>query len=58
MVKRDPFTMRQWCNLGRIHAEKSKTRSGPASFWVISRKEYERFLREGLLPIARPVPHG
>jgi hypothetical protein len=53
MVKRAPFTVRQWCNEGRIHAEKSMTRSGSCSKWVISHREYERFLREGLLPLQR-----
>ena len=28
MVKRATFTVRQWCNEGRIHAEKSIMRSG------------------------------
>ncbi len=53
MVKRAAFTVRQWCNEGRIHAEKSMTRSGSCSKWVISHEEYERFLREGLLPLHR-----
>jgi len=51
MVKRAPFTVRQWCNEGRIHGEKSMTRSGSCCKWVISHQEYERFLREGLLPL-------
>jgi hypothetical protein len=50
LVKRAPFTVRQWCNEGRIKAEKSMTRSGSCSRWVISHEEYERFQREGLLP--------
>ncbi len=50
LVKRAVFTVRQWCNEGRIHAEKSRTRSGSCSRWVISNEEFERFSREGLLP--------
>ena len=53
MVKRAPFTVRQWCNEGRIHAEKSMTHSGSCCKWVISHQEYERFLRDGLLPLQR-----
>ena len=53
LVKRAPFTVRQWCNEGRIKAEKSMTRSGSCCRWVISHEEYERFLRDGLLPLAR-----
>ena len=53
MVKRASFTVRQWCNEGRIRAEKSMTRSGSCCKWAISHQEYERFVREGLLPLQR-----
>ena len=53
LVKRAPFTVRQWCNEARIHAEKSMTRTGSCAKWVISHEEYERFQREGLLPSRR-----
>lgn len=49
-VDRRPFTVREWCRLGRINASKSMTQSGPALLWVISHEELERFRREGLLP--------
>lgn len=49
LVNRAPFTVRQWCNLGRINAERSRTQSGPSHRWTISQLEYERFQREGLL---------
>jgi hypothetical protein len=55
LVGKVEFTVRQWCNLGRINAEKSMTRSGSATRWVISRDEYERYSREGLLPLQKPV---
>lgn len=57
-VSRRPFTVREWCRLGRIHATKSMTRSGAATLWVISHEELERFRREGLLPIIRSVSRG
>ncbi len=53
LVKRAPFTVRQWCNEGRIRAEKSMTRTGSCCRWTISHEEYERFVREGLLPLIR-----
>jgi hypothetical protein len=49
-VNRRPFTVREWCRLGRINASKSMTQSGPTTQWVISHEELERFRREGLLP--------
>jgi hypothetical protein len=60
IVGRAPFTVREWCRLGRIRAEKSMTQCGPSSAWVISAEELDRFRREGLLPrnggIHRPLP--
>jgi hypothetical protein len=53
MARRSAFTVREWCRLGRIRAEKAMTRSGASSQWRISQTEYERFCREGLLPISR-----
>ena len=57
-VNRRPFTVREWCRLRRIHASKSMTKSGPATLWVISHAELERFRREGLLPLNGKVPRG
>jgi hypothetical protein len=57
-VNRRPFTVREWCRLGRINAGKSLTQSGPATLWVISHEELERFRREGLLPLNSSVPRG
>lgn len=57
-VNRRPFTVREWCRLGRINASKSMTQSGPATLWVISHEELERFRREGLLPLNNSVPRG
>ena len=28
------FTVREWCRLGRVRAEKKKCRRGPASEWI------------------------
>jgi hypothetical protein len=49
-VKRRPYSVREWCRLGRIRASKSLTGAGPAKRWVIAHAELDRFRREGLLP--------
>jgi hypothetical protein len=55
LVGRSCFTCREWCRLGRIHAEKSMTQTGSATAWTISHDEYLRFQREGLLPRPRTM---
>ena len=44
------FTVREWCRLGRVRAEKKKSGRGPASEWIISHAERTRVRNEGLLP--------
>jgi transposase len=44
------FTVREWCRLGRVHAEKRGSGRGAFKAWVISHTELQRFQREGLLP--------
>lgn len=50
MVKRAPYTVRQWCNESQINATKTQTRTGSCTRWAISHTEYERLQRDGLLP--------
>lgn len=49
-VGRSEFTCRQWCRLGRIHAQKKNSGRGAYRAWVISHAELLRFQREGLRP--------
>ena len=60
-VGKAEFTVREWCRLGRIRAEKSKSGRGAHSAWVISQSEIKRIQREGLLPLdrcSRPNGHS
>jgi hypothetical protein len=50
IVGRSEFTCREWCRLGRIHAQKKESGRGAYASWAISHAEVQRFQREGLLP--------
>lgn len=45
------FTVREWCRLNRVYAEKRQTGRGRAKEWMISHQELTRIRNEGLLPI-------
>jgi hypothetical protein len=47
------FTVREWCRLGRVRAEKRLSGRGAHPAWAIAHAELLRFQREGLLPIRR-----
>jgi hypothetical protein len=44
------FTVREYCRLGRLRAEKRQSGRGGHRSWVIARTEIDRFRRHGLLP--------
>ncbi len=52
---RDPYTVREWCRLGRVRAEKRATGRGRSKDWMVAAAELERVRNEGLLPLRRPV---
>jgi hypothetical protein len=51
------FTVREWCRLGRVRAEKKKCGRGVASEWIVSHTELTRVRNEGLLPDPHPYRH-
>lgn len=48
-----PFTVRNYCRLGRLRGEKKGSGRGKYQAWAISHAEIERYRREGLLPLTR-----
>lgn len=44
------FTVREWCRLGRVRAQKRQSGRGKFQAWVVSHGELLRFQKEGLLP--------
>jgi predicted site-specific integrase-resolvase len=53
LVGKAEFTVREWCRLGRLKAEKRMSGRGAYPAWVVSHAELLRYQREGLLPCRR-----
>jgi hypothetical protein len=49
LLDKAEFTIREWCRLGRVRAEKRRSGRGAFASWVISHDELLRYQREGLL---------
>jgi hypothetical protein len=50
-VGKAEFTIREYCRLGRLRAEKRQSGRGAYPQWVLSHEELDRYRRNGLLPI-------
>jgi hypothetical protein len=48
-VGKAEFTIREYCRLARLHAEKRQSGRGAHPQWVLSHEELQRYRREGLL---------
>jgi hypothetical protein len=51
-VGKAEFTIREYCRLARLRAEKRQSGRGKYPQWVLSHAELERYQREGLLPVS------
>ncbi len=49
LVGKAEFTVREWCRLRRVRAEKRLCGRGHSLEWMIPHEELERFKAEGLL---------
>lgn len=49
------WTVREWCRLGRVNADKRACGRGRSQEWIISHAEMERIRNQGLLPDPRVV---
>lgn len=47
------WTVREWCRLGRVHAEKRACGRGSSREWMVSHDELQRIQSQGLLPHQR-----
>ena len=52
-VGKAEFTIREYCRLGRLRAEKRQSGRGKYPQWVLSNAELLRFQREGLLAVQK-----
>jgi hypothetical protein len=50
------FTIREYCRLGRLHAEKRQSGRGAYCQWALSHAELDRYRRHGLLGVPRERP--
>jgi hypothetical protein len=56
ILGRAEFTVREWCRLGRVWAEKRACGRGNSKEWMISHGELTRIQNEGLLAVSKYSP--
>lgn len=49
------WTVREWCRLGRVNADKRPCGRGRSQEWIISHAEMDRIKNQGLLPDPRII---
>lgn len=50
VLNKKPYTVREWCRLQRVNADKAMCGRGSEEEWRISHEELVRIQNEGLLP--------
>jgi hypothetical protein len=53
ILGKSAYSVREWCRLGRVHADKRSCGRGTSKEWMISHEELMRIRSEGLLPERR-----